>query len=142
MKSLACVALVAFSVAIGIAADPKPTPTAPNPSAVVSSLAGKYLGIWQSAGGDGGELELNFKPDAGNWAVDASFTFQGAKVPTKVKDVKVNGPKVEMTFTYMIEDNPGETRLVGELADGKLTGTFQTRGSDDTNVGTWKAARN
>ncbi len=141
MKPLTYLALAAFTVAVSVAADSNTTPPAPYPAVTASSLAGKYSGNWQITGGESGELELNFKPDAANWTVEASFTFQGTKVPTKVKDVKVNGAKVEMTFTYLIEGNPGETVLVGELADGKLTGTFQTRGSGDPSEGTWKAAR-
>ncbi|WP_414661125.1 hypothetical protein [Horticoccus sp. 23ND18S-11] len=141
--SLLLLALALFSGSALVAADSTPkAPSAAKKSDAKASLAGHYLGKWKGANDATGDLIIKLKKDGETpWAVESSFTFEGADIPTKSKSVEVDGTKLKMVFEWDIQGSAGQSTLVGELNGDTLKGTFETTGAAGESKGTWSAKR-
>jgi hypothetical protein len=128
-------AFAAFVASLSVAAEDKAPPAAK------ASLAGAFAGTWQGPGESGGKLRVKFKPDGAGWAAEASFTFRDVVIPTTSKSVKVDGTKVVLVFSWVIENDAGESTMTGELTGDKLAGTYETKSSGDPSQGTWSVTR-
>jgi hypothetical protein len=131
----ALLAFIAFVTAFAVAAEDKARP------AEKTSLAGSFAGTWEGPGDASGKLRLKLKPDGSTWAAEASFTFRETVIPTTLKSIKVDGAKVVLVFSWVIETDPGESTLTGELKGDKLAGTYETKSSGDPSQGTWSVTR-
>ena len=127
--ALLCLSALVFTTASGADA------------AVKAPAAGEYAGSWQSSGNAGGKLRLKLKQEGAVWSAEASFTYQEADVPTTMKTIKVEGAKVEFVFEWKIQDAAGESKLTGEVSEGKLTGTYESKSSSGVSNGTWTVTR-
>lgn len=89
----------------------------------VDGIAGRWKGLIEIPG-QALEIDVTLAADAGgSWSGTISIPAQGAK-DLKLVDVARNGAKV----AFRIEGVPGEPTFDGELADGKVTGTFTQGG--------------
>lgn len=145
MKPLfTCVLLVlsVFGSSVLSAADAKsPSPLGANVSAQ-GGIAGKYSGRWKGPENSGGNLRVTLKQEgAGPWNAEASFTFEDAEIPTKMKSVEIDGAKVRLVFTWQIQETPGQSAMTGELAGDKLEGKYETTGPAGNSQGTWSVTR-
>lgn len=140
MKSLFCSFLLAATASsFALAAETKPTPPAAAAPAVKASLVGKYAGTWQSGdGAAGGKLKVAVKAEGDKWTAEASFTYQDAEIPTKLKSMKVEGAKVELVFEWAVDGNTNASTMRGELTGDKLQGTYE---SLDGGRGSWIVTR-
>ena len=116
-------------------------PVAANPSSSAApSMAGNFSGTWRNDT-EGGKLRLSLKQTGATWAAEASFTYQETEIPTKVTSLKVNGAKIEIVLAWSIEESPGQSRMIGELAGAKIEGTYQSEMPEATSSGTWTVTR-
>jgi hypothetical protein len=141
MKHLHRATLIAFLLCIlPVLRAADATAKAP-PAAAARSLAGDYAGEWKGTGDATGELRIKLKQDGAKWAAEALFTFESADVPTQMKTVEIDGTKVVLVFDWQIQGTPGQSTLNGELKDGSLQGTFETKSPEGPSKGTWKVTR-
>ncbi len=138
--------LVFLSTVIGVSVSSGAETKAPVPAVdhadAKPSPAGQFAGKWKSSTDASGELRLKLKPDtATTWSAEATFTFEGTEVPTKVKSVEITGAKVLVVFDWVIDGSPGQSKLTGELAGDTLRGTYQTTGAAGASGGTWTVNR-
>jgi hypothetical protein len=143
MKNLIRVVVLVLSLS-GVpalqSAEKKEAPT----TASEPSVAGQYVGTWNGSGDRSGKLRLKLKQDGATWTAEASFTFDNAEVPAVMKQVEVDGSKVQVVFDWDIRGSLGQSKLTGELKGDTLGGTFDSKsrdGSSDTSQGTWKVTR-
>jgi hypothetical protein len=143
MKPQTCSGLLALCVLaspVVFAAEAKPPAKAGE--TVVSVVPGDFGGTWQQTGGDSrGQLRLKLKREGDGWTAEAVFTFENADIPATVKTVKVQGAKVELVFDWTIQTTSGQSRLTGELSDGRLQGTYESKTESGTTNGTWAVSR-
>lgn len=135
MKSLIALALLALA---GCA-----LPSAGNaPAAPVSPLVGDYAGTWKGGGRSGGDVSLRLsRPGSGDWSAEMELTFEGAKIPAKLKSVRVEGNRVEMAFSLEIQGTPLVTRMTGELSGTTLQGKYESDVAEGAAAGTWSVTR-
>ncbi len=135
-------ALLSFSNLVCTAAEGKAPPPPSNAvTATPAAIAGRYVGKWQSGPDSGGALRITLKPaEAGGWAAEASFTFEGTTIPTTMKSAKVDGAKLQLVFDWVLDGTKGQSTLTGELSGDKLGGTYQTI-TDNPSSGTWSVTR-
>lgn len=145
MKYLfSCVLLVisAVSSSVLLSAETKTPPARDAGAYAQSGVAGKYSGKWKGPENSGGDLRVTLKQEgAGPWNAEASFTYEDAEVPTKMKSVEIDGTRIRMVFTWQIQDTPGQSAMTGELAGDKLEGTYETTGPAGASKGTWSVTR-
>ena len=110
--------------------------------AVAASWAGEFSGEWMGENGSSGALKLTFKPgkDAA-WEMEATFTFEGSAIPTVTKSVAVEGSKVEAVFAWDVQGASASSKLMGELKDHRLEGTYDSTTTDGAAKGKWKVMR-
>jgi hypothetical protein len=122
-----------------------PSAPAPSPKAPVASsataLAGEYAGKWRGHDDASGNLKLKLKQDGAAWTAEASFTVEDASITPKVKTVKVEGGKVELTFGWEFRGTTQETTLIGEAAADTLSGRYESKTSSESTSGTWTVKR-
>ena len=111
-----------------------------------SDFAGAFAGEWKSnAASGGGAYRLVLKPAAGgSWNADVTFNVGGADVTASVKEVKVTGAKVELTYDFEVQGFPVRGVASGELKGSVVSGTYKSLASDGGMVldeGVWSAAR-
>ena len=125
------------------AAESKPTPPAGAGKAVPNSaLAGEYVGTWKAQNDAGGTLRIVLKPEgAAAWSAEASFTFDGAEIATKMKSVKVEGGKIEIVFGWDVQGTSAQSTLQGELKGDVLGGKYDSTSAEGAAAGTWTATR-
>jgi hypothetical protein len=144
MKRLfpSAILLLAFaSGSILPAAETKAAAPAAKPAAK-STVAGDYTGTWTGKDQATGSLSIKLKQDASaTWVAEAMFTFQGNEVPTKTKELVVNGSKLELTISWQAEGTAAQTTLTGALSGNVLEGTFGSTISESTASGTWRVTR-
>jgi hypothetical protein len=110
-------------------------------TAASETLAGKYVGTWQS-GPDGGQLRITLMKDAAAWTAESSFTVGESQITGKVVRVAVDGSKLTMVIAWELNGTPGESRLTGEMVEGKkFDGTFESTTPDGNSSGTWTVTR-
>jgi hypothetical protein len=144
MKHLLRATLFAFLLCILPVLRAADTTAKSPPSAAARSLAGHFVGEWKGTGESAaaaGQLRITLKQDGTTWAAEALFTFESADVPTQMKTVEIDGTKVVLVFDWQIQGTPGQSTLNGELKDGSLQGTFETKSPEGPSKGTWKVTR-
>jgi hypothetical protein len=107
-----------------------------------TSLAGQYAGKWMSTEGTAGGLRIKLRQDSeSKWVGEATFTYEGAQIPGKVKTIKADGAKVRMVFDWEIQGTAGQSTISGELVGDTLEGTYETNGAAGASKGTWNVTR-
>lgn len=147
MKRLVSSLLIALSLVIvagptAFAAEKKKKKSDAAAASAKPALAGKYTGEWKGKEDSSGALRITFKQDdAGAWAAEAAFTFEGNEVPVKTKSLKVEGEKVEVVFEWQIQGTNGQSKLTGELKGNKLEGKYDSNVAEAASSGTWSVTR-
>ena len=108
-----------------------------------AALAGKFAGNWRaSEGSAGGDFEITLKRDeAKAWVAEAAFTFEGARVPGRMKSVQVEEGKLTLVFDWAIQDAAGQSRVTGRIAGETLGGDYESTTGEGTTRGTWTLKR-
>ena len=134
--------IVSCSVFGGLlyAAEPAADSSKAKSASSTNSLAGNYVGTWES-GSDGGQLKLKFAQAGGVWSADVTFSVGEAQVQGKVASLNVTATKVDMVVDWQIESTSGQSHITGELAGDKLDGIYDSKTSEGTSNGTWSATR-
>ena len=144
MKPVICFHLLALAAlttpALPAAEKQPPASAAIEASAPKPLLAGNYVGTWQS-NPDSGELRLKLTENGGQWAAEASFTYQGAPIPCTVGLVKVDGAKIEFVLEWNVDGTPGQSRLTGQAEGKTIAGSYDNKTPDGTSTGTWTVTR-
>lgn len=113
--------------------------TPPSSAAAAPSPAGSYAGEWKGPDSTSGAIELKLAPaSATGWSAEMAFTFEGTRVPTKFKSARVEGSKVELTFSWEVDGKTTVCQLTGDLNESRLEGRYKT---DTSGEGTWSARR-
>jgi hypothetical protein len=134
--------LVALALPALPAAETKSAPPAARKSAPAPAIAGEYTGHWKGQNEATGALRINLQQDAaGAWVAKAWFTFEGAEVATTMKSVKVEGPKVEMAFAWVVQGTAAQSQLTGKWSGSSLEGTYENTSQEGPASGTWKVTR-
>jgi hypothetical protein len=125
------------------AAETKSTPPARTGNAAPSSaLAGEYAGTWKAQNDSGGTLRIVLKSDGATaWSADASFTFEGAEITTKMKSVKVAEGKIEIVFGWEVQGTSAQSTLQGEWKGDVLAGKYDSTSAEGAAAGTWTVTR-
>ena len=114
-----CAALLCFGLVAG------------KGTAQSASVSGKWHFVFQTEDG-----ERNF---------DATFQQDGDKVTGKWGDADVQGTfvdgKLNLEFQFNSEVGPGNLKLVGQLAEGALSGNWEFQASGGTYTGTFKGSK-
>jgi hypothetical protein len=108
-----------------------------------AALLGDFAGTWRaSEGGAGGNFEISLKQDeAKAWAAEATFTFEGARVPGRVKSTRVEDGKLTLVFDWTIQDAAGQSRVTGRLVGEILSGDYESTTAEGTTRGIWTLKR-
>ena len=105
-------------------------------------VAGK--GTAQSAGVSG-KWHFVFQTEDGERNFDATFQQDGDKVTGKWGDADVQGTfvdgKLNLEFQFNSEVGPGNLKLMGQLAEGALSGNWEFQASGGTYTGTFKGSK-
>ena len=105
--------------------------------------AGKYVGTWTGAGGQG-DFRIALAPGGaqGEWTADVSFTLNGQEVRCKTAYIKIDGTKLEVAYDFNLGDFKARSTIVGQINGADLSGDYTTKGEDGSSVdaGTWKAS--
>ena len=107
-------------------------------------LAGTFTGEWKSNGDCGRAYNMTLQQTGGIWKADVSFNAAGEDIKAAVKDVKVAGTKLDITYTFATQGVELAGKASGELKGVQLTGTYQSlvaEGGMVIDEGTWTAAR-
>lgn len=121
------------------AAETKPPAAAP---AAAATFAGEFAGEWLGENGVGGVLKLAFKKGADSvWTMEASFTFEGATIPTTTKSLKIEGKKLEAVFAWDVQGTSASSKLVGELKGDRLEGVYESTTAEGAGKGKWQVTR-
>jgi hypothetical protein len=109
-----------------------------------ADLTGAYKGTWSGNTG-GGDFTLTLDSNAGakpNGQV--SFTLDGQPVKCKVTSLKIDGSKIEITYTFEFDGLDLQSVMTGSIDGGKLEGTYKTKQLSDgspVDEGTCKAMK-
>ena len=114
-------------------------PAAPAAAAAAATLApGTYVGSWRAQDESTGNLRLKFSQGADQqWKAEATFTYEGAEVPTATKTLKLEGGRVELTFSWEVQGVNASSTLKGEIQAGTLSGTYQSTVNEAASAGRW-----
>ena len=113
-------------------------PAAPAAAAAASLAAGTYVGSWRAQDESTGNLRLKFSRGADQqWKAEATFTYEGAEVPTATKTLKLEGGRVELTFSWEVQGVNASSTLKGEIQAGTLSGTYQSTVNEAASAGRW-----
>lgn len=135
--------LLALATAPAFAADAKPAHAAHAAHASATApLTGEFTGEWRAQNDASGALRLTFAQGKdGTQTVAATFTYEGTDIPTKTKFVRVEGQKVELAFSWRVQDVEATSTLKGELKGDVIEGAYESPTSESAGVGKWKVTR-
>ncbi|MBM3866765.1 MAG: hypothetical protein FJ381_12910 [Verrucomicrobia bacterium] len=126
--------LLSLSLFAPLDAAEKPATTA----AAATLAPGTYVGSWRAQDESTGTLRLKFSQGADQkWQAEAMFTFEGAEVPTATKTFKLEGGRVELTFSWEVQGVNASSTLKGEIQAGSLSGTYQSTVNEAASSGRW-----
>lgn len=107
-----------------------------------ADIGGVYKGSWSGAAS--GDFRLKLEPGGnGDWNAEVVFTLGTDEVKTKVKSVKVDGPKIDIVYTFDLQGTALQSAVIGQLTGKTLEGTYKTTAVMDgapVDEGTWKAS--
>jgi hypothetical protein len=107
-----------------------------------AGIEGTYKGSWSGAAN--GDFRLTLEPGGnGDWNADVVFTIGTDEVKTKIKSVKVDGPKIDIVYTFDLQGTALQSAVTGQLTGKTLEGTYKTIAVADgapVDEGTWKAS--
>lgn len=113
-------------------------PAAPAAAAAATLAAGTYVGSWRAQDDSTGNLRLKFSQGADHqWKAEATFTYEGAEVPTATKTLKLESGRVELTFSWEVQGVNASSTLKGEIQAGTLSGTYQSTVNEAASAGRW-----
>ena len=116
-------------------------PNAPAAAAAATLAPGTYVGSWRAQDESTGTLRLKFSQGADQkWQAEAMFTYEGAEVPTATKAFKLEGGRVELTFSWEVQGVNASSTLKGEIQAGSLSGTYQSTVNEAASSGRWTVA--
>ena len=112
---------------------------------MAADVAGRFAGEWKSNGGGGnGAFRMSLEPGSGGACkAEVTFDFSGSDVKTSVRECKMDGTKVDVTYDFDLMGNQLRSHVTGELKGDSIKGAYQTTSSDGAPVdeGTWSASR-
>jgi hypothetical protein len=130
--------LLSLSLLAPLSAAERPA-AAPAAAAKATLAAGTYTGSWRAQDESTGKLRLKFSQGADQkWQAEAMFTYEGAEVPTATKVLKVEGGRVELTFSWEVQGVNASSTLKGEIQAGTLSGTYESTVNEAASAGRWK----
>ena len=130
--------LLSLSLLAPVAAAERPAAAS---AAKATLAAGTYTGSWRAQDESTGKLRLKFSQGADQkWQAEAMFTYEGAEVPTATKVLKVEGGRVELTFSWEVQGVNASSTLKGEIQAGTLSGTYQSTVNEAASSGRWTVA--
>ena len=144
MKTVVPSVLLTLALACsGFSATPAAAATATKSEAPAARvLAGQYKGSWKGSDQNSGDLRLSITQNGeGKWTAEASFTFEGNTIPTRMKTARVDGTKIELLFEWDADGNVAHSKTTGELKGDKLEGDYVTGGGAGGTRGTWTVTR-
>jgi hypothetical protein len=144
MKTVVPSVLLTLALACsGFSATPAAAATATkSETPAARGLAGKFKGSWKGSDQNSGELRLSLTRDGEDkWTAEASFTFEGNTIPTRMKTARVDGTKIELLFEWDADGNVAHSKTTGELKGDKLEGDYVTGGGAGEKRGTWTVTR-
>jgi len=110
-----------------------------------ADLSGEYAGEWQSsAAGSGGAIRFVLNQDSGGvWKCELSFSYAGAEVKTVMREVKVQDPKIGLTYDFDVQGATLQSHVTGEWSGTEFRGKYESRLADGSQIdaGTWSASR-
>jgi hypothetical protein len=113
-------------------------PAAPAAAAAATLAPGTYVGSWRAQDESTGKLRLTFSQGADQkWQAQAMFTYEDAEVPTATKALKLEGGRVELTFSWEVQGVNASSTLKGEIQAGTLSGTYQSTVNEAASSGRW-----
>ena len=107
-----------------------------------ADLGGMYKGSWSGAATGDFRLTLT-GVDGGEWKGTVVFTMGGEEYKTKVTSIKVDGTKLNLTYTYQLQGTALQSNIIGELKGTTFEGTYKASTVADgaaVDEGTWKAS--
>ena len=109
-------------------------------------LAGHFAGDWSSSSsGVGGGFQLSLDPSAdGAWKCEVTFALMGEQVKTTMRQVKVEGSKLDVTYDFTFQGAGLRSHITGTWNGKGFDGTYQTtavEGGAQVDDGKWSAAR-
>ena len=114
-------------------------------TAAAPDLAGRYTGEWKSnSAGGGGAFRLSLENGTAGWKCDVVFAYAGQEVKTVMKEVKVDGSKIDVSYDFDLAGNALRSHVTGEFNGKAFDGKYQTTtvdGSTAVDDGTWTAAK-
>lgn len=132
--------LLTLSLLAPVTAAERPA-TAPAAAANATLTPGTYTGSWRAQDESTGNLRLKFSQSADQkWQAEAMFTYDGAEVPTATKALKIEGGRVELTFSWEVQGVNASSTLKGEIQAGTLSGTYQSTVNEAASSGRWTVA--
>jgi hypothetical protein len=143
MKTVLPAVMIALAVfAFNFSAPPAAATATKPETPAARGLVGQYKGSWKSADDTTGDLRFGFSQNGeGHWVAEATFTFEGTTVPTRMKTVRVEGTKIELLFEWDADGNVAHSKVTGELKGDKLEGNYVTGGGAGETRGTWTVTR-
>jgi len=130
--------LLSLSLLAPLPAAEKPAAPAPAATAAAKLAPGTYVGSWRAQDESTGTLRLKFTQGADQkWQAEAMFTYEGAEVPTATKAFKLEGGRVELTFSWEVQGVNASSTLKGEIQAGTLSGTYQSTVNEAASSGRW-----
>jgi hypothetical protein len=113
--------------------------------AAESDLAGTFTGEWKGNGASGGgAYRITLQQTGGKWSADVGFNVAGEDIKAAVKEVKVTGTSLELTYTFETQGIALAGKAAGELKGSVFAGTYQSliaEGDMVIDEGTWTATR-
>ena len=115
-------------------------------AANAADLAGRFAGDWKSSGGgNSGSFRMNLAHGGGAWKLEVTFTIGGdSEVKTTVRELKVDGDKLEAAYDFDLAGNILRSHITGQLSGDKFDGKYRTTtvdGGTPVDDGSWSAVR-
>jgi len=132
--------LLSLSLLAPVTAAERPAAT-PAAAAKATLAAGTYAGTWRAQDESTGSLRLKFSQGADQkWQAEAVFTYEGTEVPTATKTLKLDGGRIEITFSWEVQGVSASSTLKGEIQAGALSGTYESTVNEAASSGRWTVA--
>jgi hypothetical protein len=107
--------------------------------AQADNWSGNWAGTWTGQSGSG-DMRVKLSQADGQRKAEASFTIEGADVPTVVKSLKIDGDNIDFEYSFDLQGYKLTSHLTGKRKDRAMEGAYKTTAEDGSDVdsGTWK----
>jgi hypothetical protein len=112
------------------------------PSSAKASLNGDFKGRWKGQDESSGDLRITFAPGTdSSLTARAIFTYEGTDVPTQTKELKIDGGRIELAFSWQVQGVTATSRLKGDIKGDKLEGTYESSTAEGAATGSWSVSK-